>query len=268
MYIYKTDNKLVVGVTYWYNLDGEGEIFDNVRRIKELGIKVIRVPLYCNPNSLFSAENNRTERFYYAVEYFGGLNVSLMIHHTATEEYLRFYLEHWRQHLSYIQILNEPEVTSSWAEGAYYLDDEIVNKFMFFKNITDEYDLNVKYYVNFSPLFVARSNLVTLLGSQVDFLGYDSYMSSVFFLNPRFIEVLRKISGKDVIVTEFGSASQNENEQADFILNNLEMFKNMGIEQAWIFSWNGENGDPSYSGYAIRNKLAEEKVAEWIERNS
>lgn len=259
--VFSNSRKVIVGVSYDYNIEPRGYILDNLKRLHELGVRVLRVPLVCDAYNLNSDANNKTETFYSLVEYYG-FNVSVVVDVWVDNSTLKFYLERWGKYLSYIQILNEPELRKSWAEGAYFLDDEIFHEFFRIKNITDSFNLNVKYYTNFSPAVVLRSNVLVVLSRYLDFVGFDVYMDFFYYLTPNFIEYVRKLcGGKEVIISEFGCCDVDDVKQADYIINCLDLFSSMGLSQAWIFHYNAVP-------YCIRGRLAESRVAEWIGRQS
>jgi hypothetical protein len=77
------------------------------------------------------------------------------------------------------------------------------------------------------------------------------------------IQLLQKITNKDVVISEFGMSTNNDATQSDYIIKGLNLFMNMGLKGCWIAYWNDANND-----YGIRGRLAEQNVGEWIAQKS
>jgi hypothetical protein len=229
--------------------------------MKNIGIKVIKIPCEIDPYDSRSWINNKTMKFFQFIDYFNCFDICLIVYNVG-EDKLKFFLQNYGKYIKYIQLLNEPEAMKSWAEGAFCMDEELIKQFLTYKNITDTYCPNATYYTNFSPGFFLRPNLVVEFSKYLDFVGFDPYTEAIYYLTPRFVELLHKLSGKDVIISEFGASNYDEQRQAKLIVDYLNLFKSMGIKQAWIWSWNDINN------MGIKGRLAEQKVAEWIARNS
>lgn len=88
-------------------------------------------------------------------------------------------------------------------------------------------------------------------------------MDSFLTISPDMIQLLHKITNKDVVISEFGMSTNNDATQSDYIIKGLTLFKNMGLKGCWIVYWNGADND-----YGIRGRLAEQKIGEWIAKNS
>jgi hypothetical protein len=255
------NNKMTLGIMYYFLSEQEGEIYDSLTRMKNIGIRVIKIPCEIDPYDYRSWINNKTMKFFQLIDYFNCFDICLIVYNVG-EDKLKFFLQNYGKHIKYIQLLNEPEAMKSWAEGAFWMDEELMKQFFIYKNITDTYCPNATYYTNFSPGFFLRPNLVIEFSKYLDFVGFDPYTEAIYYLTPRYVELLHKLSGKDVIISEFGASNYDEQRQAKLIIDYLNLFKSMGIKQAWIWSWNDINN------MGIKGRLAEQKVAEWVARNS
>ena len=258
----QNSNSFEVGITYVYEQDNLGQIYDEVSHIKNLGFKVIRVNLICNPEEPADYANSLTDVFFDAAQNLG-MRVALIIHNDDAISTIDYYLGRWGDYLYCIQVLNEPELSSSWDIGALFTDDEITSKFEQAYAVIEGHHLSVLLYTNFEAGFVVRSNLPITFSEKLDFVGYDVFMDSFLSLSPRFIQLLHKITNKDVIITEFGMSSNDDVAQSDFIIRGLNLFKNMGLKGCWIVYWNSMN-----NAYGIRGRLAEQTVSEWIAENT
>ncbi len=266
-YVYYSSSKrsnpsFEVGVSYVYERDNADQIYDEVSHIKDLGFKVIRVNLVCDPIFPSSNLNTLSEVFFSAIRQLG-VKVALIITNRATTSEINYYLDRWGSDLGYIQILNEPDVASSWDMGALFTDDEAGSKFEDIYTTVEKHQLSVQHYTNFSPAFVARTNLPIQFGEKLDFVGFDVFMDSFLTISPNMIQLLQKITNKDVVISEFGMSTSNDATQSDYIIKGLDLFRNMGLKGCWIVYWNGADND-----YGIRGRLTEQKVGEWIAQNA
>jgi hypothetical protein len=258
----RSNSTFEVGVTYVYERDNVGQIYNEVSRIHDLGISIIRVNTVCDYTELNDYLNSMTDIFFAATQHFN-MRVALIIQNNEDTNEIQYYLNRWGKCLSYIQILNEPESSSSWDVGALFTDDEAISKFEHVYSIVEQYQLQAQLYTNFGAGFVVRSNLPIQFSAKLDFVGFDVFMESFLVLSPNFIQLLHKITNKDVVITEFGMSTSDDTAQSDYIIRGLNLFKNMGLRGCWIVYWNSAN-----NYYGIRGRLAEKTVGEWIAQNA
>ena len=251
-----------VGVTYVYERDNVGQIYDEVSRIHELGIKVIRVNMVCDSIDASGYLNGMTDVFFSAVQSLN-MHVALITKNTEDINELNFYLSRWGKYLTYVQILNEPESSSSWDVGALFTDDETTSKFEQVYSTVEQAQLSAQLYTNFGAGFLARTNLPIKFSEKLDFVGLDVFMDSFLTLSPNMVQLLHKITNKDVAITEFGMSTSDDVVQSDYIIRGLNLFKSMGLRGCWIVYWNSAE-----NYYGIRGRLAEKTVGEWIAQNS
>jgi hypothetical protein len=259
-----SDSDFQVGVHYVYEQDSLDQIFGQATEIKNLGIKVIRLTLECNPNEQYGNDltNQKTNRLYEATEQLN-LDVALVIKNNDDIGKINYYLDRWGSHLEYIQVLNEPELSASWDVGALFTDDEIISKFERVYSAVESHHLPAKLYTNFGAGYVLRSNVPIELSKKLDFVGLDVYMDAFLVLSPHFVENLHGMTNKDVVITEFGMSTSNSFAQSDFIVKGLNLFKSMGLKGCWIAYWNSAE-----DYYGIRGRPAEQAVGEWIAQNA
>jgi hypothetical protein len=251
-----------VGVTYVYEEDTIDQIYDEVLHIKDVGFNVIRVNLFCDSTDLNSHRNAFTDVFFNAVRQ-TGIRVALIINNHDDFDDLNYYLDRWGSYLTYVQILNEPDVASSWDMGALFTDDEAGSKFEQVYGIVEQHQLSAQYYTNFGPAFMVRTNLPITFSEKLDFVGFDVFMDSFLTLSPRMIQLLQKITNKDIVIAEFGMSTSDDQAQSDYLIKGLTLFKSMNLKGCWIVYWNSVNNI-----YGIRGRLAEQKVGEWIAHNT
>jgi hypothetical protein len=254
-----------VGIHYVYEQDAPDQINGQVAEIHNLGIKVIRVTLECNPAEPVGSSdptNLRTDRLFEATDQFG-MAVALVIKNHDEIPKINYYLDRWGSHLSYIQVLNEPELSASWDVGALFTDDEIISNFQNVYSTVESHHLSVQLYTNFGIGYILRSNVPIELSKKLDFVGLDVYMDSFLVLSPHFIENLHGITNKNVVITEFGMSTSNSLAQSDFIIRGLNLFKSAGLTGCWIAYWNS-----AQDNYGIRGRTAEKAVGDWIAQNA
>ena len=251
-----------VGISYVYERDDVEQIYNEVSRIHSLGINIIRVNMICDPTELNDYLNSKTDIFFTATQQLN-MRVAVIIGNNEATDEIEYYLNRWGNHLAYVQILNEPESASSWDIGALFTDDEAISKFEHVYSIVKENQLPTQLYTNFGAGFIVRSNLPIQFSEKLNFVGYDVFMESLLTLSPNFIELLHKITNKDVVITEFGMSAIDDTAQSDYIIRGLNLFKNMGLKGCWLVYWNSVE-----NCYGIRGRLTEQTVGEWIAQNT
>lgn len=251
-----------VGVTYVYEQDSVGIIYDEVSRIKDVGFNVIRVNMVCDSMNPSHYVNTLTDVFFSAVRQLD-IKVALIINNHESFDDINFYLDRWGSDLTYIQVLNEPDVASSWDMGALFTDDEAGSKFEEIYTLVEQHQLSAQYYTNFGPAFMVRTNLPIQFSEKLDFIGFDVFMESFLALSPRMVQLLQKITNKDIVIAEFGMSTSDDKAQSDYIIKGLNLFKSMNLKGCWIVYWNSVDNI-----YGIRGRLTEQKVGEWIAQNT
>ena len=251
-----------VGIHYVYEQDNLDQIYGEVTKIHDLGFKAIRITLECNPLDENDLQNQRTDMFFSATDHFG-LAVALVIPNDDTPDKVNYYLNRWGSHLTYIQVMNEPESSSSWDIGALFTDNEIMSKFDTMYSLVESHHLSVQLYTNFGIGYVLRSNLPLQVSKKLDFVGLDIYMDSFLVLSPHFVQNLQQITHKDVVITEFGMSTSDDTAQANFIIQGLNLFRSIGLKGCWLVYWNS-----AFDNYGIRGRLAEQAVGDWIAKNA
>jgi hypothetical protein len=251
-----------VGVTYVYERDNVEQIYSEVSHLKDLGFSVIRINLVCDSSNTNNILNTLSDTFFSAVRQLD-MKVALIINeHTSTNN-INYHLDRWGGQLTYVQILNEPDVASSWDVGALFTDDEAGSKFEDVYTTVEAHHLSAQLYTNFSPAFVVRTNLPIEFSKKLDFVGFDVFMDSFLTISPNMIQYLQKITNKQVVISEFGMTTSNDKTQSDYIISGLNLFHNMGLRGCWIVYWNDDDNH-----YGIRGRLAEQQVGEWIADNA
>ncbi len=258
----RSNDDFQVGIHYVYEQDEVDQIYGQVSRIHELGFKVIRITLECDPNDYSHVQNRKTDAFFSATDSFG-LSVALVIKNLDTTDKVDYYLNRWGTHLKYVQVFNEPELSSTWTLGAMFTDDEITSKFEIMYNTVRAHNLPVEYYTNFGIGYILRSNVPMELSEKLDFVGLDVFMDAFLVLSPHFVQNLQKITNRDVVITEFGMSTANSQAQTDYIIRGLNLYKNMGLKGCWLVYWNS-----AYDNYGIRGTPTENAVGEWIAQNA
>lgn len=256
------DSPFQVGIDYVYEQDNLSMIYGQVTQIYNLGFKVIRIDFECDPIYPTDPINQMTDMLFSATSHYG-LAVALVIPNDETVADVNFYLDHWGGNLTYIQIMNEPETSSSWDVGALFTDDEILSTFNTLYAAVESHHLSAQLYTNFGIGYVLRSNIPIELSQKLNFVGLDIYMNSFLTLSPLFIQNLHEITNKNVVITEFGMSTNDSATQTSYIISGLNLFKSMGLKGCWIVYWNSE-----YDDYGIRGTPTETAVGDWIAQNA
>ena len=260
---YKNSNSnFQVGIHYVYEQDNLSQIYGEVTQIHNLGFKVIRITLECNPLVENDLQNQKTDAFFSAANQYG-LAVALVIQNDDTAQKINYYLDRWGSNLKYIQVMNEPETSSSWGVGAMFTDDEIISHFNTIYSTVESHNLSVQLYTNFGIGYILRSNLPIEFSKKLNFVGLDVYMDSFLVLSPHLIQNLQTITHKDVVITEFGMSTSDSTAQTNYIIKGLNLFKSMGLKGCWLVYWNSE-----FDNYGIRGTPTEKAVGDWIAQNA
>ena len=257
-----SNSNFQVGIHYVYEQDNLNQIYGEVAQIHNLGFKVIRITLECNPQIDNDLQNQKTDTFFSAANQYG-LTVALVIQNDETTQKINYYLDRWDTNLKYVQIMNEPETSASWSVGAMFTDDEIISHFNSIYSTVESHNLSVQLYTNFGIGYLLRSNLPIEFSKNLDFVGLDVYMDSFLVLSPHLIQNLQTLTHKDVVITEFGMSTSNSSAQTGYIINGLNLFKSMGLKGCWLVYWNSE-----FDNYGIRGTSTEKAVGNWIAQNA
>jgi hypothetical protein len=251
-----------VGISYVYERDNIEQIYGEISHIKDLGFSVIRVNMVCDSMNPSHYSNTLTDAFFSAIRQLN-MKVALIINNHDNHDDANYYLGKWGRDLAYVQVLNEPDIASSWDVGALFTDDEVSSKFEQICAKVEQHQLSAQLYTNFGPGFLVRTNLPIQFSGKLDFVGFDVFMESFLTLSPRMIQLLQKITNKEILIAEFGMSTSDDTAQSDYIIKGLNLFKSMGLRGCWIVYWNSVDNI-----YGIRGRLAEQKVGEWIAQNS
>jgi hypothetical protein len=258
----KQNSNFKVGIHYVFEQDELGQIYGQVKRLHDLGFNTIRITLECVPNEPDNTMNLKADEFFSATSHYR-MPVALVIGNDETAEKINYYLDRWGNQLTYVQVMNEPELSSSWTVGSLFTDDELFSKFDTIFSEVNSHNLNVQLYTNFEMGYLVRSNVPIELSKHLDFVGFDVYMDSFLALSPHFIQNLHTITNKDVVITEFGMSTRSSSDQSAFIIKGLNLFKSMGLKECWICYWNSDNDN-----YGIRGRSTEKAVGDWIAHNA
>jgi len=251
-----------VGIHYVYEQDSLDQIYDQVTQIHDLGFKAIRITLNCNPDLDNDTQNRKLDVLFSATDNYG-LKVALVIPNLEETAKVDYYINRWGSHFAYIQVMNEPELSSTWSVGSIFTDDEIITNFDNMYQIVESHHLSAQLYTNFGIGYVLRSNVPIELSKKLDFVGLDVFMDSFLVMSPHFIQNMQQITGKPVVITEFGMSTSDSQAQSDFIIKGLNLFKNMGLPGCWLVYWNS-----AFDNYGIRGRPAEQAVGDWIAKNA
>src|ERR1039457_1357342 len=106
-----------VGIHYVYEQDNLDQIYDQVTQIHNLGFRAIRITLNCNPDIYNDTQNQKLDVLFSATDNYG-LKVALVIPNLEETAKVDYYLNRWGSHFAYIQVMNEPELSSTWSVGS------------------------------------------------------------------------------------------------------------------------------------------------------
>ena len=263
-FLFPNNNKMSLGIQYWYL---GADIYRDLQSINETGFKTIKIHLDCDTINYFGGPNNDTDLFYRIVKEYYNFKITVIVWYDDLDK-LDYYLERWGKYVTYIQVLNEPDVSSAWTlPGAVYIDEEIYTLTETIVQKVRAYNSSIGLYTNLTPGILLRSNLPGFFSNITDFLGLDIYMDSGLRFSPFIYSSMKKLSNnKEIIISEFGICDNDDTRQADYIIEGLNFFKNYGIKECWLMCWGGQ-GSWVGEGYNIGGRLAQQRIKEWIQQN-
>ena len=113
-----------VGIHYVYEQDNLSQIYGQVSQVYDLGFKVIRITLECNPLVDNDLQNQKTDMLFSATNHYG-LAVALVIPNGDSDDTVNYYLNRWGSNLKYVQVMNEPEHLPVGMSALYSLTTKL-----------------------------------------------------------------------------------------------------------------------------------------------
>jgi hypothetical protein len=241
--------KPMLGIVYYYHLDDTLTIASELERMKADGFQIVSVP-YIWSNDAQSPSRIQTEVLLDKANQLG-LKVYVRQPDPAT---LEQYLNAYASKISYFQTINEAD--------AIFLKEWMVPgqlTVMSQKNAETikKFNPNIKTVASFSTPFLP--DLTSSIAEHVDIIALDIYEQIQLDTFPIQLQTLLTLSGKNTIwIGEFGYATLNDQQQAEFIQKGLNLFKTNGVETVIIWGWNTD------VGLNIKNRQAETTIKTWV----
>jgi len=242
--------KPMLGIFYCYYYDDTLTITTELERMKADGFQIIFIPYVWWSDDPQSPWRVQTDVLYTKAAQLG-LKVYVREPDPAT---LEKYLNAYASKISYFQVINEADakLLKEWAvpgelTSTAWKNAETIKKF----------NPNIKTVASFStPLF---PDLIQSIAQHVDIIALDIYEQIQLNTFPVQMQTMLTLSGKHTIwIGEFGCATLDDQQQADFILKGLNMFKTNGVEAVIVWSWN------TNTGLAIKGRQAETTIRKWV----
>jgi len=249
-YLSSGDSNVTVGVHYYY--DSTMDIESDVKRIAEAGFKIIRIDaVYSTDASM----NLATEKCLVAAKKYG-LKVIAILYYSSALSNVESYVSRFGSFVDYYQLLNEIDIMKWWGSGQLYMDEEVIKMLADLRKVVRKCDSDAKTLTTVTAGWVIRIGLIKRASEFVDFIGIDVYEGAYYIFEQNYF-YLKQVSGKEVWVTEFGSAHPDDYKQAEYLVNCLNKFKSLKVPVAIVFAWNN-------ALQAIKDRRAEAAVKEWI----
>jgi len=243
--------KPMLGIVYYYFYDDTLTMVSELERMKADGFQIICIPYVWWSDDPQSPWRVQTDTLYTKAAQLG-----LKIYVREPDPYtLEKYLNAYASKISYFQVINEADARflKEWnvpgeLASIAWKNAETIKKF----------NQNIKTVASFStPLF---PDLTSSIAQHVDIIALDIYEQVQLDTFPVQMQTLLTLSGKHTIwIGEFGYATLDDQQQADFLLKGLNLFKANGVEAVIIWSWN------SNVGLNIKDRQAETVIKSWME---
>jgi hypothetical protein len=246
----QTPAKPAIGIVYWYYYDDTLTITSELEKMKADGFQIICIPYVWWSDDPQSPWRVQTDTLYTKAAQLG-LKIYVREPDPAT---LEKYLNAYASKISYFQVINEADARflKEWnvpgeLTSIAWKNAETIKKF----------NQNIKTVASFStPLF---PDLVSSIAQHVDIIALDIYEQLQLDTFPVQMQTLLTLSGKHTIwIGEFGYATLDDQQQADFLLKGLNLFKANGVEAVIVWSWN------TNVGLEIKGRLAETTIRKWV----
>jgi len=240
--------KPMLGIVYFYDREDPLTIVSDLQRMKDDGFQIISIPFVWDDNPK-SAVRIKTNVLY---EWAERLGLKIYLRQPYSDEALLKYLSFY--HVDYLQIINEAD---AWLLKTSTVPGEIIAMAQKNAETAKSINPNIKTVSTYAVPFTLPS-LITGTAEHADIVGIDIYEKIQLDTFPIQMQTLLTMTGKENIwIGEFGRATLNDEEQADFLIEGLNLFAKNGVEAVIIWSWN------HCEALSIKGRLAEQKIAEW-----
>jgi len=248
-FIWHTSPKPDLGIVYWYNKDDTLTITSELERIKADGFHIVSIPFVWsdNPKDPLRVKTD------VLMEKCTQLGLKVYVREPWNFETLEKYLAAYASKISYFQTINEADAKflKTWM-----IPGELASMSQKNAETIKKFNPNIKTVASFStPLM---PNLISPIAQHVDIIALDIYEQVQLDTFPIQTQTLLTLSGKQTIwIGEFGYASLNDQEQAEFIKKGLELFEKNGVNAVIIWCWKHA------ISLQIRNRQAEDIIKNW-----
>jgi len=156
------------------------------------------------------------------------------------------YAKQFGDSIRYYQLLNEIDNMRKF-DGSYYMAGDIVGLMQRVKQRIQAHDSQATFTTSFTVLYTVRVDLIQEFGrinELVDMVGIDIYQSQGKILLPILLNQppigLRCLTGKEVIISELGSAETDNTKKTTYLQEGIDSAKRNGVPIVIIFSWNSD----------------------------
>ena len=245
--------KPIIGIYYNYSQDSTIEIISNLQRMKEIGFQIISIPILWNDNPT-SPIRIKNRVFYSTAKQLG---FEIYVREPWNLAEYTPYLSEYGDKITYIQIMNEADakLLKEW-----YVPGELISIACENAEIAKKINPNIKTVASFATPFLIT--LVHDIAQYADIVALDIYEDINLYTFPIQMQILLTASGKQNLwIGEFGYATPNDQDQANFIIKGLNLFKKNGVETVIIWVWHDN------VGLKIKDRQAETEIENWIKNN-
>jgi hypothetical protein len=287
MIVFMPHSHVAVGITYCPYVETPAEIPLSINRFREDGFASIRLTWIGGieyPTSLKDGNYafQQTKAFYDSIN-MNDLDVLLITPSSGSPEFDQ-YIYWFGQKIKYYQFANEIDLLY-WHTGV-----DGGNNFPYTREEMDTIIQNLKlevqqngarqdaqFITTFSAVFPSRVDWLLLgvgvtngfeqIASHVDAVGYDVYLEQGAVARPFEVSYLRGLTLKPVWITEVGVCTSDDKKQADYIVDTLNYAAKNVVSRVYVQSWVlGDDNNAKF--YAIKDRLAEQAIREWIKQNA
>lgn len=243
-------SKPMLGIVYDYYYDETFTITNELERMKADGFQILCIFFYWNENP----QDPIRIKTNLVLEKAKQLGMQIYLRQPWNAETLKKYLSIYGDKIDYVQVINEADIVflKEW-----YVTGQVAVIAEANAKAAKTIKPNIKTVATFATPIIP--NLITDIASHVDIIGLDIYEQIQLDTLTMQIQTLKTLSSKrNIWIGEFGYATLNDQEQADFFNKGLNLLQKNCVEAIIIWRWNWDD-----TGLSIKNRPAETIIKNW-----
>lgn len=253
-FTFQAGSKPIVGVVYYYYEDESFTITSELQKIHSDGFQIVEVPFWWSTDP---SDPNRvkTDVMFSVAQQLGLIIYVREAYGSYSVSDLNSYLAVYGNRVNYLQVVNEADaqIIRGMVPG------QIATTAQQKADAAKAFNSSIQTVASFVTPLVPT--LVTDISQHADVIAMDVYEQVQLDAFPLELQMLLTASNKQSIwIGEFGSATLDNQAQANFLISGLNTFQKDGINAVIIWCWKDTNS----GSLNIEGRLSETAVSQWI----